>query len=425
MERIVHKQIYKYLQEHNLITSEQFGFRPYLSTNVALTRVTEEILFNMDNKLITGAVFIDLRKAFDTVDHSLLIAKLKNIGFSAPVINWFTSYLSSRTAAVTSINNIALTPKPVTVGVPQGSILGLLLFLIYINDLPQCLNHCKSILYADDTLHSYSAKTETELQDRINEDLNSLSKWLNNNLLTLNYEKTKFMIFASKKQSTLVSNVDITIQNKKVLQETSFKYLGVTLSSDLTWNEHIENMTTRINQRLGVLRRIKEYLDLNTRRVLYTSLVLPLFDYVDVIWGDKNNAVLMNSLQVLENKAAKLILDKHPRYSSTEAVGELKWSTLATRRHNHRCTFIYKCMHGLIDFDFDLAKNEDVHCHYTRRRSDLHLPRTKTNEGKQRLTYQASKDFYNLEHELKHACSDVITRSRPPRTERNRHRDNI
>ncbi len=404
MERIVHKQIYKYLQEHKLITSEQFGFHPYLSTNVALTRVTEEILSNMDNKLITGAVFIDLRKAFDTVDHSLLIVKLKNIGFSAPVINWFTSYLSSRTA-VTSINNIASTPKPVTVGVPQGSILGPLLFLIYINDLPQCLNHCKSILYADDTLLYYSAKTETELQDRINEDLNSLSKWLNTNLLTLNYEKTKFMIFASEKQSTLVSNVDITIQNKKVLQESSFNYLGVTLSSDLTWNEHIENITTKINQRLGVLRRIKEYLDLNTRRVLYTSLVLRLFDYGDVIWGDKNNAVLMNSLQVLENKAAKLILDKHPRYSSTETLGELKWSTLATRRHNHRCTFIYKCMHGLIDFDFDLAKNEDVHYHYTRRRSDLHLPRTKTNKGKQRLTYQASMDFNNLEQELKNATS--------------------
>ena len=208
----------KYLQEHKLITSEQFGFRPYLSTNVALTRVTEEILFNMDNKLIIGAVFIDLRKAFDTVDHSLLIAKLKNIGFSAPVINWLTSR-TSRTA-VTSINNIASTPKPVTVGVPQGSILGPLLFLIYINDLPQCLNHRKSILYADDTLLYYSAKTETELQDRINEDLNSISKWLNNNFLTLNYEKTKFIIFASKKQSTLVSNVDITIQNKKVLQET-------------------------------------------------------------------------------------------------------------------------------------------------------------------------------------------------------------
>ena len=263
---IVHRQVYKFLRKHNLITSEQFGFRPNLSANVALMRVTEEILLNIDNKLVTGAVFIDLRKAFDTVDHTLLIAKLKNIGFSAPVINWFTSYLSSRTA-VTSINNITSTPKPVTVGVPQGSILGPLLFLIFINDLPQCLKHCKSILYADDTLLYYAGKTENDLQVKINEDLNSLSQWLNNDLLTLNYEKTKFMIFANKKQST---KVDITIENKKVLQESSFNYLGVTLSSDLTWHNHIDNMITKINQRLGVLRRVKEFLDLDTRCVLYT-----------------------------------------------------------------------------------------------------------------------------------------------------------
>ena len=266
------------------------------------------------------AVFIDLRKAFDTVDHTLLIAKLKNIGFSAPVINWFTSYLSSSTV-VTSINNITSTPKPVTVGVLQGSILGPLLFLIFINDLPQCLKHCKSILYADDTLLYYAERTENDLQVKINEDLNSLSQWLNNNLLTLNYEKTKFMIFANKKQST---KVDITIENKKVLQETSFNYLGVTLSSDLTWHNHINNIITKINQRLGVLRRVKEFLGLDTRCVLYTSLVLPLFDYGDTIWGDKNNSILMNSLQVLENKAAKIILDKQPRYSSTKALEELK-----------------------------------------------------------------------------------------------------
>ena len=406
MERIVHRQIYKYLQEHKLITSDQFGFRPYLSTNVALTRVTEEILYNMDNKLITGAVFIDLRKAFDTVDHTLLLTKLRHIGFSAPVINWFTSYLSSRTA-VTSINNITSCRKPVTVGVPQGSILGPLLFLIYINDLPQRLKNCKSILYADDTLIYYTARTKTELQEKINEDLNSLSQWLNNNLLTLNYEKTKFMIFANKKQPISDSIVDINIQNKKILQEKSFEYLGVTLTSDLTWHEHVDNMMTKINQRLGVLRRIKEYLDLNTRCVLYTSLILPLFDYGDLIWGDKNNVTLMNSLQVLENKAAKLILDKRPRYSSTEALQELKWSTLTERRHKHRCTFIFKCIHGLIDFDFNLTKNEDIYHHNTRQRSNLHLPQAKTNKGKQRPTYQATADFNNLEQKLKNATSII------------------
>ena len=147
-------------------------------------------------------------------------------------------------------------------------------------------------------------------------------------------------------------------------QETAFKYLDVTLSSDLTWHDHTDDMITKINQRLGVLRRVKEFPDLDTRSLLYTSLVLPLFDYGKTIWGDKNNSNLMNSLQVLENKAAKIILDQHPRSSSTKALEELKWTMLTRRRHNHRCIFIYKCMNGLIDFDFKLAKNEDIHEHY-------------------------------------------------------------
>ena len=210
---IAEKQVYNYLEEQNSITAEQFGFRPKLSTNIALAQLTEEILQNLDNKLVTGAVFIDLRKAFDTVDHELLILKLQNLGFSTSVVNWFCSYLSSRTA-VTSINNMSSDPKPVTVGVPQGSILGPLLFLLYINHLPQCLNHCKSILYADDTLLYYSEETVADLQLKINTDLESLSQWLNDNLLTLNYDKTKFMIFANKKLTPSLSDVTITVQNR-------------------------------------------------------------------------------------------------------------------------------------------------------------------------------------------------------------------
>ena len=341
-------------------------------------------MHNLDNKLVTCAVFIDLRNAFHTVDHELLILKLRNLGFSNSVINWFTSYLSSRTVVI-SINNSTSRARPVTVGVPQGSILGPLLFLIFINDLPQCRNNYKSILYADDTLLYYSAKSTTELEAKINTDLQSLSHWLNNNLLTLNYEKTKFMIFTNRKQSFI--NVNITIQNEKVSKEKSIKYPGVTFSEDLSWHEHIDKMISKINQRHGVLRRIKDFLDLDTRYILHTSLILPLFDYADTIWGDKNNSVLMDSLQTLENKAAKLIFDGHPSYSATEALRRLKRTTLKTRRHNHRCIFIYKCLNDLIDFKFELTKNEDIHSHYTRRKNDLHLPKANTNKGKQRPGY--------------------------------------
>ena len=404
LKHIVHQQVYQYLRHNKLITNEQFGFRPKLSTNIALTQLTEEILQNMDNKMITGAVFIDLRKVFDTVDHSLLISKLRNLGFSNPVVDWFRSYLSPR-STVTSINNSTSDPKPVTVGVPQGSILGPLLFLLYINDLPQCLNHCKSILYADDTLLYYSARTMTDLESKINTDLESLSDWLNNNLLTLNNNKTKFMIFSNKKQSQSHPDVTITVQSKKIEREGSIQYLGITLSEDFSWHEHIDNLIKKINQRIGVSRRIKHCLDLGTRCVLYTALILPLFDYADTIWGDKNNTVLMDSLQSLENKAAKLILDEQPRYSSTTALQRLKWSTLKTRRHNHRCIFIYKCINGLIDFGFDLTKNVSIHDHNTRRSNDLHLPRVNSNKGKQRPTYQASIDFNNLDQRTKSACT--------------------
>ena len=277
-------------------------------------------------------------------------------------------------------------PKPVTVGVPQGSILGPLLFLLYINDLPQCLNHCKSILHADDTLLCYSGKTVDDLQLKINTGLESLSQWLNNNLFTLNYDKTNFMIFANKKPTPSLSDVTITVQNHKVLRGKSITYLGITLSEDFSWHEHIDNMIAKINQRLGILRRIKHCLDLNTRCVIYTSLILPLFDYADTIWGDKNNSVLMDSLQTLENKAAKMILDEHPRSSATDALKRLNWTTLATRRHNHRCIFVYKCINELTNFKFNLIKNENVHSYNTRRSNDLTY--------KERTPTKANKDLH-------------------------------
>ena len=131
------------------------------------------------------------------------------------------------------------------------------------------------------------------------------------------------MLFSNNKQAH--SHPDITIQNKNIqCKKKTIKYLGITLSEDFSWHEHNDSMINKINQRLGVLQRIKDCLDLDTRCVLYTSLILPLFDYADTIWGDENNTVLMDSQQTLENKAVKLILDEHPRYLATIALQRLK-----------------------------------------------------------------------------------------------------
>ena len=152
-----------------------------------------------DNGLVTGAVFIDLAKAFDTVDHQLLLTKLENIGLDVNAVAWFKSYLSNR-SQVTAINQSYSSPRPVPVGVPQGSILGPLLFLVYINDLSNCMKHCKIMQYADDTLIYYSAKSPQDIEIILNEDLKSASTWFNDNLLTLNYTKSKFVLFGSSRR---------------------------------------------------------------------------------------------------------------------------------------------------------------------------------------------------------------------------------
>ncbi len=183
------------------------------------------------------------------------------------------------------------------------------------------------------------------------------------------------------------------------------KYLRITITENLTWHEQIENMISKINQRLGLLRRVKDFLPLDARQTFYTATILPLFDYADIMWGDKNNSGLMNSLQTLENKAAKLILDLPPLSSATEALATLHWSTLSSRRYKHRCVFIYKCTNGLIDFDFNLRTNNSIHSYNTRSCENLHLPKANTNWGKHKPSYLASKDFNNLDESVRNSNS--------------------
>ena len=228
LERTVHSQVHNYLLQGNILTPKQFGFRPKLSTAIALTYFTDAILDNLDKGSIAGAVFLGLSKAFasDTVSHDRLIKKLSTIGFSQETIHWFTCYLSNRTQ-VTFVGLEKSTTKPVQVGVPQGSILNPLLFLIYVNDLPSTVNICDITLYADDTVLFCSAKSAIELEQKLNSDLLNLSHWFAANRLTLNTSKCKFMVFASNAQLTRLNDVSLLIDNCPLSRAESFKYLGI------------------------------------------------------------------------------------------------------------------------------------------------------------------------------------------------------
>ena len=196
LEKAVHNQLYYFLNENKIITSKQFGFRPKLSTNTALTHFTDNILLNMDSGRLTGAVSLDLSKAFDTVDHNLLLHKLKSVGLSDDTLNWFQSYLTNRKQR-TSVGDALSVAAPIIVGVPQGSILGPLLFLIYVNDLPSCQLASEIILYADDTVTYYSSTNLSDLESKLNSDLATISNWFSRNLLTLNISKCNFVFLVT------------------------------------------------------------------------------------------------------------------------------------------------------------------------------------------------------------------------------------
>ena len=216
------------------------------------------------------------------------------------------------------------------------------------------------------------------------------------------------MLTGSDSKLRRLKSLSVSVLDNQLDSVRSFKYLGVVLSSNFTWTE--PTVISKVKQRLGLLRRLKHLLPYNARLLYYKSLVLPILDYADMVWGDNDNAVLMNNLQVLQNKAAKLVLDKHLYSSATDALYQLGWLNLKQRSHFHRCLFVYKCVNGITSHKLELSRNSDVHRYSNRCKDHLRLPSVKRNWSKQRACYHAFKDWNALNSDLKN--SDTICQFR-------------
>ena len=224
MEKAVNVQLQRYLQRFDLLSPFQAGFRQHHSTESAVLYFTDEIRRSAESGKLTGALFIDLRKAFDSVPYKELLPKLKRFGFGENSINWFTSYLSDRFQAV-SLDNELSSPLAVLSGVPQGSILGPVLFTLYINDLPSCVDVCKVMMYADDTVIFFSAPLISEIELQLNLELINLSEWLSTNKLILNLTKTEFMVFGTHQRLCRqdIDGAHITLREQSVEHCDAFK----------------------------------------------------------------------------------------------------------------------------------------------------------------------------------------------------------
>ena len=319
MEKLMHKRLYDFLQEHKILFPNQFGFRKNNSTTYALLQITEKIKETIDKGKHGCGIFIDLRKAFDTVNHEILIRKLEHYGIRGSALHWFESYLTNRKQYV-YINGESSQMDNITCGVPQGSVLGPLLFLIYINDLPNISSVLQFYLFADDTNIYYEADSLNKLERVINNELKKLYTWLIVNRLSLNIDKTNFLVFHpyNKPMKQLIT---IKINKKAISEKDHIKYLGVILDATITWKTHIDKICKTVSRTIGVMYKIRPYVNLKILKTIYYSLIYSHLIYAIEVWGSADNTHL-NHILVLQKRVVRMIyyLDKRqPDYSFPSA----------------------------------------------------------------------------------------------------------
>ena len=323
VEKLMFSRLSKFLSSNNCIYDLQYGFRSGHSTIHALISLTEDIRNAMDNNLFAVGVFIDLQKAFDTVHHNILLHKMQFYGVRGIANDWFRSYLSNRKQYV-SINGYESEQVSIEYGVPQGSVLGPLLFLIYINDLHSAIKFCSVRLFADDTNLLIKNKSLKQIRKYLNLDLRNLANWLKANKISLNAGKTELIIFRHPNKE-INYDLKIKIEGKKLIPSKYVKYLGLLIDEHLNWSYHVDLIAPKLNRAIGMLSKIRHYVSEPILRSIYFGIFSSTLNYGSQIFGQFQNKHV-NRLIRLQDRAIRIINfaqnyeSKNPLYIKTKVV---------------------------------------------------------------------------------------------------------
>lgn len=397
LETVANNQMREYVEQERLLTNFQAGFRRKHSCESALQTVISRWKSALSEGRVVGVVFIDFRRAFETINRELLILKLQKYGIEGSVLKWFTEYLQARSQQ-TKYNGEVSTVKENKHGVPQGTVMGPDLFVLYINDIVNVINNCELQLFADDTILFIESEDVESVVQKINGDLVRLYKWLCSNSLSVNVNKTKVMILKSRYNLIDTYNhSDFLIDNKKIVQVKEFKYLGVVIDENLTFTNHADYIIKKVTKKINYLCRIGRNLSSWSKLLIFKTIVLPHFNYCSTIMymfqkGD------VEVLQRRQNCALRHILGCNRRTRVRDMLEATKLLSVKQNILLNTMTVIYKIKNGMYPEHIleKLQLVSDIHNYNTRGRQNFYVACVHSSFAQNSLFHKGLVDFNNL-----------------------------
>ena len=389
-EKVVHTRLMEHLETLNLLSPTQFGFRQNRSTESAAILFVDSIRKAVDKGEVVGTVFIDLSKAFDTISHANLLKKLPQFGIRGAELEWFTDYLFCRKQTV-CYNGILSHSEFVTCGVPQGSILGPLLFLILFNDIGFSLRKARIIKYADDSVIFFSNKDYKVVENCLNENIEMVAEWFEDNdmIPNLKVNKTECMLFGTPQKLAKLNHptLNLNFRHQRINHTSSYKYLGNVLTTNLNINDQFDINYRKFAGRLNLLRRLRHMMDVKSALAIYNSMLRPIFNYCSLL-SLKLNVTQKQKLESLTRRASQIVMINN---------NNIKLPSIENSNKLSACLFVRKCLDKSTDKNFHGYFTEINHTIATRNNNcGLIVPKIRTEFGKCGFFFQGAITYNSL-----------------------------